>query len=89
MSEYRVIGSDINRQQLAGRLGVTRMTLYNWLKNPDKMPLGAYKRLKALGFEADDTGEIIKVMKCEACNGTGLHFITATPPIKGKEPTHE
>ena len=76
MSEmYRVHGTDITRQQLASKLGVTRMTLYKWLSHPDKMPLGAYKKLKALGIEADDTGEPNSIIKCDSCDGAGILFI--------------
>lgn len=85
MGDYFLNGSDLNRQQLASKLGVTRMTLYNWLRNPDKMPLGAYKRLQALGIEVDGVSDGYEISKCVTCDGTGLIFAPVTPNRLDKE----
>ena len=79
--EYQLLGTNLNRQQLARTIGVTRMTLYTWLKNPDKMPLGAYKKLRALGLD-NLLNQQVTVEKCEHCDGSGLVFNAASKDIK-------
>jgi DNA-binding LacI/PurR family transcriptional regulator len=72
----------LTKYRLAIALGISRPTLDAWVSNPDKMTLGAYKKLKALGLELG--GDITTVVHCDKCNGLG--YLIAPSQPEGKQP---
>jgi len=56
------------RAVVAEKLGVSRMTLYKWLKSPDDIPYGKYKELEMLGVIHGETYFDV----CSNCGGLGL-----------------
>lgn len=61
-----------NKIRIAQMLGVSRVTLDSYIKNPDKMQLGNYKKLQALGLEGILGKDNSSYEICSRCGGTGI-----------------
>lgn len=71
-----------NKVRIAQMLGVSRVTLDSYIKNPDKMQLGNYKKLQALGLEGILDKDNSSYEICSRCGGTGIAkiFTEVTDP---------
>lgn len=60
--------SKLTQKRMAEIVGVTRMTLASYLKNPQKMPVGAYIKLIEHGV---DLPPLPSYKVCDKCEGSG------------------
>lgn len=62
----------LTQHDVAKEMGMSRLTYLQHEKNPDSFSLGQWKRLAAI-LEFDPANvNIIKLVPCDKCKGTGL-----------------